>query len=43
MDSDLAEAKRRIEEARLRKSDTLDLGDLALAELPAQDSLCGLA
>ncbi len=32
----MTEAKRRIEEARRLQSDTLDLGDLALAELPAE-------
>ncbi len=36
MRKDPAEALRRIEEARRTQADTLDLGDLALAELPAE-------
>jgi hypothetical protein len=31
----MAEAERRIEEARRTKAEVLDLGDLALSELPA--------
>ena len=35
MQENLAEAERRIEEARRTKAESLDLGDLVLSELPA--------
>jgi hypothetical protein len=35
VETNLAEAERRIEEARRTQAESLDLGDLALSELPA--------